>query len=49
MSTVNLPALRGWKWIVGVVYIVLAIILFILGKITLIDLLILLGIGIILV
>lgn len=49
MSNVNLPALRSWKWIVGVVFIVLAVILIILGRIDLIHFLLLLGIGVILV
>ena len=45
----NMAAFRSWKWIVGVVYIVLAIVLLVVGRITMFDAALLLGIGIILV
>jgi hypothetical protein len=45
----NMAAFRSWKWIVGVVYIVLAVVLLVVGRITLFEAGVLLGIGIILV
>jgi hypothetical protein len=32
MSVPNFAAARSWKWVVGIVYIVLAIVLLILGR-----------------
>jgi hypothetical protein len=40
---------RGWKWLVGVVYIVLAIVLFVLGRVDLWTAALIFGIGVILV
>ena len=45
----NMAAFRGWKWLVGVIYIVLAIVLYVVGRVGLFEFAVLLGIGIILV
>jgi hypothetical protein len=45
----NMAAFRSWKWIVGVIYIVLAVVLLVIGRIGVFDAALLLGIGIILV
>jgi hypothetical protein len=45
----KMAAFRAWKWLVGVIYIVLAVVLLLLGRITLFEAAVLLGLGIILV
>jgi hypothetical protein len=45
----KLAAFRPWKWLVGAIYIVLAVVLLLLGRITLFEAAILFGLGIILV
>ncbi len=45
----NFSAFRSWKWIVGVVYILAAVILFLIGRIGAFEAGVLLGLGIILV
>jgi hypothetical protein len=48
----NAPSMamfRSWKWIVGVIYIVLAVVLLVIGRISIFDAALLAGIGIILV
>lgn len=45
----KLAAFRPWKWLVGVIYIVLAVVLLLLGRITTFEAAVLLGLGIILV
>ena len=45
----KLAAFRAWKWLVGLIYIVLAVVLLLLGRITLLEAAVLLGLGIILV
>jgi hypothetical protein len=45
----KMAAFRAWKWLVGVIYIVLAVVLLVLGRITTFEAAVLLGLGIILV
>jgi hypothetical protein len=45
----KLTAVRAWKWLVGLIYIVLAVVLLLLGRITLFEAAVLLGLDIILV
>ena len=45
----KLAAFRPWKWLVGVIYVVLALVLLLLGRITLFEAAVLLGLGIMLV
>ena len=45
----KLAALRAWKWFVGVIYIVLAVVLLLLGRITSFEAAVLFGLGLILV
>ena len=45
----RLAAFRAWKWLVGVIYIVLAVVLLLLGRSTLFEAAVLFGLGVILV
>ena len=45
----KLAAFRPWTWLVGVLYIVLAVVLLLLGRITLFEAAVLFGLGLILV
>jgi hypothetical protein len=45
----KMAAIRAWKWLVGVIYIVLAVVLLVLGRITTFEAAVLLGLDIILV
>ncbi|MGO8947096.1 MAG: hypothetical protein ACLQUY_05430 [Ktedonobacterales bacterium] len=45
----KLAAFRAWKWLVGVIYIVLAVVLLVLGRISIFEAAVLFGLGVILV
>jgi hypothetical protein len=45
----KLAAFRAWKWLVGLISSVLAVVLLLLGRITLFEAAVLLGLGILLV
>ena len=45
----KLAAFRAWKWLVGVIYIVLAVVLLLLGRISSFEAAVLFGLGVILV
>jgi hypothetical protein len=45
----KLAAFRAWKWLIGLIYIVLAVVLLLLGRISIFEAAVLLGLGIILV
>ncbi len=52
MSTANFASFRSWKWIVGLAYILVALVLLVIGRTLsaiVFDTLMLVGIGIILV
>lgn len=49
MSAPSVAVFRSWKWIVGILYILLAVILLVLGRISVFDAALLFGIGVILV
>ena len=48
-SIPKLATFRAWKWLVGVLYIVLAVVLLLLGRITLFEAAVLFGLGVVLV
>jgi hypothetical protein len=45
----KMAAFRAWKWLIGLIYIVLAVVLLLLGRITLFEAAVLLGLGAMLV
>jgi hypothetical protein len=45
----KLAAFRAWKWLVGLIYIVLAVVLLLLGRISIFEAAILFGLGVLLV